>query len=272
MGNLIYTKGSFSGISTAPSASAGNFLRCDNFDGRIDEDASSTYYFGFLSKKFGRSALGNTVSSAASRGVYLFVPSDYAASDTLRYMQGFNDGTLRYLNSSTWTTLASSFLNTCQFCFESYNLTAYATNGYQAVYKWKTSWTSAKTLKDKGQTGTLITYSLTFTNGSSTVTASGADVTDEISIGDWIQVSTGSAWYEVSAISYSAPDTTITITASYAGNNETSAIARKAAGSTIRARFIKVWRDRMYFASGDGGGLPIVGEVVCDTDTGRPLP
>lgn len=271
MTNLVYDFTNFKGLITQFSSTSGAMLQCNNYDAKLDDDSGATLFAGFLTKyPLCSTELGDTISTSISRGIYYFVPVDYAASGTLRYIQAFSDGTLRYLNSATWTTIASGFSSTCQFVFDSYNTTLFAANGYNAVYKWKTGWTSAIPIKDKGATAASITGNVTFTVNSTAVTGGGTAFDTELSPGDWIRVnSSATAWYEVLSV---ASATALTLNSEYLGSTETSAVAQKASNSTIRARFVISWKDRLFAASGDASTLPIVGEVRCDIDTTRPLP
>jgi len=271
---LTYTSDNFTGINNLQSASSGAVLQANNVDFELDKDADSSIYYGFLRKVPAISTIGDTVGTAISLGVYVFVPTNYDSAGNL-YIQAFDDGTVRYLDPTsldpTWTTIftGTDSSHTRQYDFATYGDTLYFTNGYEAVQKWKAGWTASKNIADLGaKVTTLGTDNWDFAINSSGVDVD-ADVSSSVEIGDWIQKDDNAPWYGVDDVVVTGGATTIILSSLYLEATDTNVqTVNKATDSLIRARFLSVFKDRMFFASGDTTNIPLVGYLkTYDTDT-----
>ena len=262
-----FSRNNFKGVSILDGFTASSVLQCINFDYGFDKD-TLTYGISFLKKYPLENQLGNTVSGATSLGMYLFMPVNYAIDDNKRILQGFDDGTVRYLaGGTTWTSIITGLNTYLPLTFTSYNDWAIFSNGRQPMYKWRTNWISATQIRDK--TGTLapLTGILTFTEDSNTVTGntggSGTKFLTELVPGALIQREVPSPYdpdnfYEVNSI---IDDHTLILSTPFAGATGAggSGTSTKAPPALIRARFVQVFNDRLFALSGDSSGLPLVG-------------
>jgi hypothetical protein len=276
MRKLIYKHDTFQGINTELPASTGTVLKATNVDQVVDTDSASSKYYGFLKKIPSLTQIGDTVGTTSSRGLYTFLSST-SASTGVYYIQAFSDKTVRYLSpvTSLWTTIftGSSDTEDLQYDFETYNDTLFFTNGTDLVQKWKVGWAASKNIVDLGSDSTVITgHVFTLVQGSNEVTCVEEDVTSHIEAGDWLQLSDDKPWYEVDSVTF-ATDTSIILTSNYLGDGAIGVPLYKAANSTITARFITVFKDRLYYASGDDSLLPLCDVMLTydDADDGGTL-
>jgi len=258
---LVFDKESFKGIITENSAIGGNIIQCDNFDAVLDK-TSLTTFFGFLTKFPNKIAHGNQVSTSKSRGMYLFVPDDFASSGNYHILQAFSDSTIRYLTSggiwSTILTLSDREYYQVEFISWSALNTAFMTNGFDAPYKWKPAWASATELRDKSRTAVALTGNITFTLNSQAVTGSGTAFTTELEPGDWIRKTTTDDWYEVLTI---IDNDNLVLDSEYLGTTGAGGAgnSRKAEITDLRGRYVDIWYDRLILVSGDSSGIATVG-------------
>jgi len=270
---LVYDVSNFRGLIQAGGSTVNNVTQCDGFDAAIDQNGS-TIFHGFLTKYPKHSvALGDTIGTEVSRGLFLYVPSDYGVSGVLKYLQAFSDGTLRYLNpGGAWTTLNAGFDTNFPFDFAAYiGLDrAFWSEGKAAVYKWKTNWSAGTTLKDKSATAIGLTGTLTFTEDDKTVTGAGTAFDTELVAGDWIRKSAATQFYEVDVVTDANNLELINAFAQTTGAGALNG-SEKAGVAAVRGRFLEVWKDRLIISGGDTSSLPIVGLAIVD-DATTPLP
>jgi hypothetical protein len=127
-------------------------------------------------------------------------------------------------------------------------------------------------LQDKSNTPTALTGTLTFTDSDTAVTGAATAFDTELASGAYIRKeATGdNEWWEVASVTDA---TNLVLVDNWSGSTGAGALggSQKAATSTIRARFVVNWNDRLFWASGDNSLLPIVGLALVD-DTTTPLP
>lgn len=233
------------------AATSGAVIQCDGFDYGVDQSGSAVL-FGFL-KKFPKStALGDTITSKHSLGSFLFLPQTFSDTGAYRYVQGFSDGTVRYLNpSNVWTTIDSGRATNYHNDFESYSTrdVLYFSNGADDIMKWVDGWASAVRIKDKGGTATAITGTLTFTDDSTIVTGSGTAFTTELAAGDYIRKNSTEEYFEVNSVT---DNTTLKLRYVYAGTTGAGSAggSQKAPNTTINGRYLKIWQDRLVILGG----------------------
>jgi hypothetical protein len=257
----------FNGIKTSDGSSAGFIQQANNWDVGVSKDGA-TLFHGFVTKPPKSEALGNTIAASASRGVHLFNSSASAITIAARYLQGFSDGTMRWLDgTNVWTTLNSGYYVAPIFGFADfiYLDRAFWTNGREAPRKWGRDWDSGCLLQDKSNTATALSGKTTWTAAGYTVTGISTLFTTQTQPGTWIRGDSADDWYEVANV-IDAHE--LTIISPYVDITHTfiSGMSQKAATSTIRARFVEFWNDRLFWACGETGGLPIVGTTKVDTD------
>lgn len=268
----------FSGVDLGSSATFGNVATLSNFDIKLDdmERSGQSYFWGFITKMPNTQAYGTDLTSSQnSLGVFYHVPYDYRDDATDRYIQMFSDGTVRVLVPTTdaWTQIDSSINAYLQMSFETYKDAVYMCNGRDPIAKWKVSWGTSVApshLKDKGATAEALTMGgeeMHFELGSPLVTVYTNDLTSQLQAGDWIRESSSGNWYEIKSITYST-NTVIILEQSFAETSSDAAAPQKAANTTMRARFLLVWQDRMFYAAGDSTSVPIVGEATIATEIG----
>jgi hypothetical protein len=274
---FIYDYQTFKGIALVNSSTSGAVLECHNFDTMPVSQEGEVKNYGFIRKCKKTEQLGDAIEGTFSLGLFLFTPTISEVAGR-RYLQAFSDGTVRVLNPSdenpVWATIYTepTVLGELPYDFEAYGDVAYFTNGFHPIQKWRIGWASSKTISDKGDTPEDVTGDFTWTLYSADVVVD-SDVTGDLEIGDWLQGEENSVFYEISAISYDEEEeeTTITLTEENLTYDGIKSACKKAPLSGLRARFITSFKDRMFYASGDMSGLPIVGILKCDVDTHTPL-
>lgn len=257
----------FGGVTTSNGSTAGHVQQADNFDVGVSKDGD-TLFHGFITKAPKVEALGDTVAASSSRGVHLFNSSASAITMAARYLQGFSDGTMRWLDgTNTWTTLNGGYYVAPVFGFSDFTYLdrVFWTNGREAPRKWGRDWDEGCLLQDKSNTATNISGITTWTADSYKVTGISCLFTTQVQPGTWIRGDSGADWYEVTNV---VDTNEVTIDQSYADTTHTfvSGLSQKASTSTIRARYVEFWNDRLFWACGETAGLPIVGITMVDTD------
>lgn len=269
---IVYDKNSFTGINLSSGSSYNNVLECDGYMATVSKNATTSYH-GFLTKYPKTTAVGDTIGTSISRGLFMFVPSTYGVSDTKKFLQGFNDGTVRHLNAANaWTTVTSGFSIYFPYDFEQYTPAdrVFYSDGKAAVHKWKTTWAASVALHDKSATATNIAGA-TLTWALSTSVTSDADISASVTAGDWIRKSSTSIyWDEVESVAAGGLTITLCETSLETGAGG-AGTSQKATTTTVRGRFLKVWKNRMFIAGGDISGMPIVGTATGGA-AGTPLP
>ena len=264
MKRLEYNFTNFGGIDTETPSSTGTVLRANNVEQIVDLDSASSKNYGFIQKVPALTQLGNTVGTTSSRGLYLFIPLDSYATNYY-IVQAFSDGTVRYLDNATnlWTTIftetggsgTGGINGNLQYDFETYGNILYFTNGENLVQKWKPGWTTSRDIVDLGATPVDITGTLTFTENDLNVTCP-TDLTAQLSVGDWIQAGDNLTWYEIDTITYSS-QTEIILVNRFVETTTTVTVANRADNATITARFLHIFKDRLFYASGSDSLLPL---------------
>jgi hypothetical protein len=268
-----WNKNNFKGVLTAMGSTSAAILQGVNYLVGASQDAT-TYYHGFLRKYPKSETLGDTISSSAGLGLHLFLPSVSGIESAYRYLQAFSDGTMRYLSPVTdaWTSLNSGYPTTLPFDYADFNYLdrTFWTNGRQAPRKWGRDWTAGALLQDKSNTAVNLSGIWTYTNGSARVTGISGLATTQLVQGSWDRADSIGTWYEVISI-LDNNEFTINTTFGEATYTTISGVTQKAATSTVRGRFVENWNNRLFLASGDISGLPIVGTALVG-DTTTPLP
>lgn len=260
MAEIIIDYSKMGGLILAGGSTNGFLVQCDNFDASVDNNGD-TIYHGFLTKRPLASAYGDTIANQASLGIYYFLSYENKIP-----LQGFTDGTIRYLvGGVTWTSIKSGLSGT-PVDFEGYlGLDRiFFTDGVANVWKWANGWTAPVALQDKdGTTPTAITGTLTFTVNVSTVTGGGTSFLTACPAGTYIRRASTEYWYEVKSVE---SDTSLTLTTAFFETTGAGASggSQKAMQTVDRGRFLKVWKDRLYVASISSGNLFIVGTDKTD--------
>jgi len=268
---LVYDANNFPGLKLDAGSTTGNIVQCDGFDAVVSQNAT-TLYHGFLTKYPKTKQVGDTIGTETTRGLFMFVPQTYGIADTKAYLQGFSDGTMRQLLAGAWTTLNAGLNTLSPYDFDQFTPfdRMFWTNGRTNTYKWSRSWATATPLRDKEATPAALAGTITFTNGSKEVVGVGSSFTTEITSGSWIRRAATEYWYEVESVTN---DLNLVLVENFleltgAGGLGTS---QSAATTTVRGRFIKVWKDRAFMAAGDISAVPIVG-IALVGDVATPLP
>ena len=254
---LIYDSTNFKGLATSHGATNGQVVQCDNYDAVIDTNAT-LLNFGMLTKFPDSKQLGDTITGKISRGLYVFVPSLFGSTGLFKYIQAFSDGTIRqYVSSSdSWVTIGSGYNENNPFDFDTYvaRNTLFFSNGAEPVSKWNDSWSSTISISDKGDTATALTGTLSFTEDSDIVTGASTAFTTELSPGNWVRKSSSDTYYEVNSITSNTEFRFVTAYAGTTGDGASGGSEKApyiSDGVGKQARFVKIWNDRLFLASGE---------------------
>jgi len=152
------------------------------------------------------------------------------------------------VQNNTWKTLGGDAMG-YHADFTQLGDRCYVTLVDNGLHKWwhgDTSWESALPhCSDKGGTPTTLTGTLTFTNGSATVTGSGTNFTGELWQGAWIRKDSSDDYYEVKTIQ---SNTSLTLMESYGGTTGSSSSAQKAPQLGQMPLFLKVFKGKLWTA------------------------
>lgn len=240
---IVYDVANFKGVNYSEGTTSGEVIQCDNFDATVDNNASSVYH-GFLTKFPKSITVGNEVGSQVSRGMFLF-----KRYDGQTYIQSFSDGTTKYLNSGVWTDILTGESGALPVSYDSFNYIdkVFFSNGNTAIYKYSPRWASAYPIRDKDLGETPLSGTITFTDGSTVVTGVGCSFLTELSTGDWIRKNNTEDWWEVLSVTN---DNLLELMTEYIGSTGSSSSSTKARITSLRGKFIKAWKDRLWVASG----------------------